>query len=677
MARRTVNVTFSSPDHARIPDILIEGTTLLLGLRERGGLDAVGEQLRIRRQGGYTGLDVFVMLWLFLAAGATLGLRPFWSLVQPRKKELAALAGRRTLASPAAMSRALGAVEPELFRPVAGWLLAELPGIDPVLRHPTAQTYDARGRAWHVFDIDPTAVTLHHRALPDGDDLPEARRRSEDTGAPGYSGRKRGDIQFRQVPAMHAGTGLWVHAHLSPGNGKGVEDLELALDGIVETCDRIDHPLYRSFVRLDGEHGNVPWFTACRERGVPFITRLNRPKLLVDPDVIARLRAATWYCVPDSGCGPQRSAADIGILRIAPGERTCRPDGTAYEPVSVRVVACIFPKRGAAKRGRTIDGWELELFAVDLHAEEWPAADAIAAYYGRNSFENRIAQQQRELGLDRIVSYHLPGQELATVVGLALWNERVVRGFELARPPEHRPVQQIREPVIDNRVPALWPRDPVLVAQLAELDWETLLLCRPGWRFDAATGEVRCDQDRPLTLTSVRLREGSERAGIILCRPSGGCQACEARPECLHSERQDAAKHLELAIDAELAQRLHARLTRVRRPDRARIVPITTAPGRLNIAEALFLPAEARHALREVFLGATLRVEADIPPPVVQRPRLVAVDVACRQRRRLTWTQNVARNALPDDARVQLHVSGSDALRSMLGENRAEMAVGG
>ncbi|MEZ4239602.1 MAG: hypothetical protein R3F59_26285 [Myxococcota bacterium] len=73
---------------------------------------------------------------------------------------------------------------------------------------------------------------------------------------------------------------------------------------------------------------------------------------------------------------------------------------------------------------------------------------------------------------------------------------------------------------------------------------------------------------------------------------------------------------------------------------------------------ALFLPAEARHALREVFLGATLRVEANIPPPV-QRPRLVAADAARRQRRRLTWAENVARYALPDEARVQLHVPGT------------------
>ncbi|MEZ4237057.1 MAG: hypothetical protein R3F59_13070 [Myxococcota bacterium] len=326
---------------------------------------------------------------------------------------------------------------------------------------------------------------------------------------------------------MDAGTGLWLHVHLSRGNGEGVVDLERALDSIVAATDRLDHPQYRSLVRLDGAYGNVPWFTACRERGVPFITRLNRPKLFDDPEVLAKLRHATWYLVPDSGCGPQRAAADIGLLSIAPGKKTRRPDNTAYEPVSVRVVACIFPKRGKAKRGRTIDGWEVELFAVDLCADDWPAPDAIALYYARNGFENRLAQQDRELVLDRIVSYHLPGQELATVVGLAIWNERVVRGFQLERPPDQAPVQQLRQPAVCDRVPELWPRDPVLNRMLAELDWPALLLGRPGWSFDAATGELRCDQGRSLTLTTVRPQPGpSGRTGIIFRRPTGGCEDC-------------------------------------------------------------------------------------------------------------------------------------------------------
>ena len=166
------------------------------------------------------------------------------------------------------------------------------------------------------------------------------------------------------MAAEHAGTGLWTHCHLSPGNGEGIVDFALALDSIVETCERLGHPLSQTLVRMDGEHGNVPWFVACRERGVPFITRLNRPALYNKPEVLARLREATWNLVPDSGSGPQRSATDLGVLTVAPDKDTKRPDGSSYESVTVRVVASIFPNAGPAKRGRSVDGWQVELEAV-------------------------------------------------------------------------------------------------------------------------------------------------------------------------------------------------------------------------------------------------------------------------------------------------------------------------
>ena len=151
---------------------------------------------------------------------------------------------------------------------------------------------------------------------------------------------------------QYSGSSAWIHAHQSLGNGEGVIDFE---------------------------------------REIPFITRLNRPKPYEDPDILARLRAAKWHLVPDSGAGPQRSAADLGILIVAPGERTRRPDGSRYDSVELRVVASIFPKTREAKRGRTLDGWQVELFAVDLPADAWPAPKAIAACFGRSAQENRFA----------------------------------------------------------------------------------------------------------------------------------------------------------------------------------------------------------------------------------------------------------------------------------------------
>jgi len=665
MASRAVEVTFTAKDVARLPDCLSEGATTLLDITERGLLTLLGEKLHIRRQGGFSGLDVWLMLWLYMASGMKRGVKKFWEVARPHKKTLAALAGQRKLASPASLSRALGAVEPDLLRESSSWLLTGLTEVDLVLRHPAVQTYDALGQGWHVFDVDPTVTTLRHRALPAGDDLPEPKRDSRDTGKPGYKGRKRGDIMFRRATGQHAGSGVWVHAHLSEGNGDSVGDFARVLDSIRETSARLEHPLSRTLVRMDGEFGNVPWFAACRERNLPFVTRLNRPKLYSDPEVLECLRAATWSRVADSGSGPVRAAADVGELLIRPGKKTTRPDGGTYESVTVRVVASIFPKNGEAKRGRVVDGWQVELFAVDLPADGWSAADAITAYFGRNTQENRFGQEDRELGLDRIVSYHLPGQELATLVGLSLWNLRVARGFALECPPAERPVQRLRRSQADERVPSSWPRDPVLVSTLEGLDWPTMLASWPDWTFDG--GELRCPAGRLLELTTVRPTDlAVGRTGLVFRRPVAGCEDCDERADCFHSLRANAAKHAELSVPTEAAVVLRERLALVRAKAEPTIAAIPDEPRALDVRDSLFLPAEARKVFQAVFQGASLRVQVELPPPEPPRPRLVASDTADRQRRRKTRQQNLERYALPKGSRIRLEASGNAEFRRMI-----------
>ena len=50
------------------------------------------------------------------------------------------------------------------------------------------------GTTWLVFDIDGTREAARQRALPQSDDLPPAFRRLDDVCAPGYTGRKRGQV---------------------------------------------------------------------------------------------------------------------------------------------------------------------------------------------------------------------------------------------------------------------------------------------------------------------------------------------------------------------------------------------------------------------------------------------------------------------------------------------------
>ena len=460
MARHTSEVTWKKADRERISESLGEGAALALDLGNRGVLEQIGERFRIRREGGYCGFDVVLFLLLYFATGVDEGIRKFWDTVRSCKRKVAALAGRKQLASPASVSRALSAVETDLLRPAAEWLLWEGAGIDEVLRHPAVQTYDARGEGWHVFDFDPTVTTLRHRALPEDEDLPAARRRSARTAAPGYPGRKRGDVQFRRGTVQHAGSSAWLQAMLSPGSGDGRTELAAALAVVVRTCERLEHPLDHALLRMDGGFGWVPYLAACRAHGIPCLTRLTRLEMFEQPEVLRRLREGVWPLVPDSLSGPRRSALDLGLVTLPPGRDTHQEDGTPYAPVTVRVVVSRYPRADKAEHGRLIDGWQYEMFVVDVPADALPAPEAVAMYFGRSGQENRFAQEDREAGLDRIFSYHLPGQEFAVVVGLWVWNLRLVRGFELAPPPVVRPAQEPYVETIDDRDPAAAPNRP-------------------------------------------------------------------------------------------------------------------------------------------------------------------------------------------------------------------------
>ena len=102
-------------------------------------------------------------------------------------------------------------------------------------------------------------------------------------------------------------------------------------------------------------------------------------------------------------------------MTIDAGERTRHADGGKYEPITVRVVATIFPKAGTAKRGVTLDGWQVELFAVDLPAEAFPAADVVAVYFGRTALENRFMQDDLKPAIGDVHLEHIGDEHVDAV----------------------------------------------------------------------------------------------------------------------------------------------------------------------------------------------------------------------------------------------------------------------
>ena len=682
MARSQQIVTMMDKETSRLPDWAAPGVALAGDWQRRGVLADVATRLRVQRQGGYSGIDMVAFLMFLFQSDLRCSIRKFWERAAPFSRPLAALVGRISLASPAAMSRALKQVDLAILRPQTPWLLAEAVGSDAVLKHPATQVRDACGNLWFGVDMDPTITAVVHRALPAGDDLPPGQRRTTAMTAAGHRGRKRGTGQFRRATSQHIGSAIYLDARLAPGNGDARAELRAAVATVRSTSLRLGYS--RSLLRVDGEFGGVPTYAVCREAGVAFITRLNRQDLLDDPEIRGRLEAATWIRVPSDRSGVERSATDLGIVRLYASHETRRDDGSEYAPIDVRVVVSRYERTTAAEHGRVIDGWQYEMFAADVPMDAWPAADVVAFYFGRAGMENRFAQEDRELGLDRILSEHLPGQELACVLGLMCWNWRIVQGFHLEKIPDESTPPTLRDDIVDSRpapqlpLPPLPPEAEVpplqslrhqLEREFHALPWKDMLSDRPGWLFNPDERGLRCPEDKPLRFNSVA-DLGDGRARINFRGAVGACDGCPIRTNCFTSEVARSPKLMTFTIrpDELLPERKRRGANgKLRNP---RPQPVDCAcpiaiPGPFAMHTALFRPAEARHLTRRILYGSTLHIDVQLPQP--EPPTLLmSRDVARRQHRRLTWTEHLARYALPATATVHIRIAASPAATRLL-----------
>jgi hypothetical protein len=419
-----------------------------------GAIEQITDRLRIQREGGYVGVDLVLFVLFYLTARVDGGLKGFGEKVRSWRSRLGALGGRRKLPSPSSVSRILGATNDAHTQDLSEWLLFDACGAADVLSHPSVLTRDARGNPWHTFDLDPTVTVLRQRAVAEGDDLPAAQRHSDEA-SPGYPGRKRGDVQISRMTLQHAGSSLWLGAWVGSGNGDWRESSQAAILRVRSICDRLEHSAERALVRVDGAGGNVPLFTACQEAGVHYVTRWSQYEVLDDDEIRRHLNGSAWFAVASSGSGPSREATDLGWIWAQPSDGTRRTDGSDYAPVRTRLVVSRFRARNPDRKrgaGALLEGWQYELYATDLPADAWPAPDLVTAYYARCGMENQLYQEDQHLGLDDIFSYHIPGQQLANLIGLFLWNLRVCVGFGLAQVPSEVPgqVPYEAEPVVSS-----------------------------------------------------------------------------------------------------------------------------------------------------------------------------------------------------------------------------------
>jgi hypothetical protein len=343
MPRKRITVTPKTQNQA-LPVWASEYVFMVQELERRDVLSEFSRRFQVQRRDGYSSLDVLLFLVSYFCSGEKIGLRAFSRKCSRYGRQLAAVGGRRRWPGQSSVSRFLSSVTDEQIDEIETWLLNEAVNAAVVEDHWSALYRDTHGEQWHVFDYDPTVTTLRARALPTGEDLPEPYRRASEMAAAGYPGRKRGDVQFSRATLQHAGTGQWIGISMGPGNGRHRHDFGRAVHQVNEWCERTTVESSRAIMRSDGAAGGgIPAMTACKEAGMRYVTRLSRYELLEKGAIRKRLQEATWYDVEDSLSGPKRQAAELGEVRLNPGQQVRRDNGEPYEEISVRVIITRIP----------------------------------------------------------------------------------------------------------------------------------------------------------------------------------------------------------------------------------------------------------------------------------------------------------------------------------------------
>jgi hypothetical protein len=96
--------------------------------------------------------------------------------------------------------------------------------------------WDRQGNHWMVFDVDGTRRAARQRALPCTPDRPPAQRRLSKVCAPGYTGRKRGEVVRTRTTVLQAHTHQWVGTYAGAGNGDYRGELRQAVKAGSRIC---------------------------------------------------------------------------------------------------------------------------------------------------------------------------------------------------------------------------------------------------------------------------------------------------------------------------------------------------------------------------------------------------------------------------------------------------------
>ncbi len=514
IAYSPVNIQTSVQSVPSIPDWFGEITLLAHHLQQQGVLAAIEEQVRFarRRFGRYEVIDFVAVLFGYAISGERT-LEAFYECLQPWDSAFMALFGRDRLPARATLSRFLAALDQSAVASLRTLFLKDLLARPLVTEQQPGGLWDRQGNHFLVFDVDGTREAARQRALPKTADRPDPRRRLRPLCAPGYTGRKRGEVVRSRTTILQAHTHQFLGTFGNPGNGEYRAELRRAVTAMQSYLQAHSHPEARALLRLDGQYGTGAVLADLA--GLPFVMRGKDYQMMKRAEVQARLKLPPDQHLTHPESGMVRALYDCPDLALGPEGMRCR------------LVVATHPAGATKSRiGVTRSGVVYELFLTALPQKAFTASDVVALYLHRGAFENALADEDQEQDPDRWVSHTATGQEAWQLISQWVWNLRLELGHQLhpdpVRTTEFAPAAP---PVPAHTVPASGYAPPQV-----GLSWKAGRFSGQDFALQP-DGTLRCPANQSL-VAHERRREADGSLRVVYAASIRSCRPCPLREQC-------------------------------------------------------------------------------------------------------------------------------------------------
>lgn len=620
IADTSVKIQTTSEPNYSTPSWFGEIVLLTAHLRKHGILTKINEQVRFarRRFGRYDMIDFLAVLFGYAISGERT-LEEFYERLQPFAVPFMALFDRNQLPVRSTLSRFLAALTETPVEALRVLFLDDLlsrPLRDETNEKQTGGLRDRAGNTWMVFDIDGTREAARQRALPQTEDLPPAFRRLDDVCAPGYRGRKRGQVVRTRTTISQAHTFHWLGSFGNRGNGRYREELRKGLSAIGRYLAAYQLDSSHTLLRLDGQYGTGAVLVDLT--GFAFVTRGKEYSILDHPLVQARLHLPSDQMQQRPESQIARSLYDCPQIPVGP------------EGMSCRVVVATHPAtKKKSPVGVTRAGIVYEVFLTNLPQQAFTACDVVELYLHRGAFEPTLADEDSEQDPDRWCSHSAWGQECWQLVSQWVWNLRLELGHHLhpdpVRTTEFAPAHSPPQP---HTAPPSGYAPPVVGST-----WKAGRFSGQDFVLQS-DGTLRCPANQELHAHEQR-READGSLRVVYGASIRSCRSCSLREQC---QWQGSG---------------------TRKPRQVSILLHPLAVGPEPIQWHDWSRRSHRRACIQLVRhqSVAIAVESATSPSFANQP--ASLSRAVRAHYRLSWAERLARNLRsPSAGRVTIHLFG-------------------